>query len=110
MGIAATNPRKKTCCAGSSGPCTGGCPSVCSTADSVECRVRTYLTGVGWDQSLATVAVSGGGTGSAAGSPLTVTSTFPSSLQVISRLMPGTFSVSDSGDVMLTATVVMQME
>ena len=102
-GVVATNPRVTT-------TCSGTCPTDCSTNDSVECRVRAYLTGVGWDASLATVTITGGGSGAAAGSSLTVTSSYPSSLQVISRLMPGTFNVNGSGNVTLTATVVMQME
>ena len=88
QGVVATNPRK--------------------TEDQIITVVKTYLAGVGWDSSQANVTVTG--EGGAAGTSLTVTATYPTSLQVISRLMPGTFSVNNTGDVTLTATVVMQME
>lgn len=88
QGVVATSPRK--------------------TEDQIITVVKTYLAGVGWDSSQANVTVTG--EGGAAGTSLTVTATYPTSLQVISRLMPGTFSVNNAGDVTLTATVVMQME
>jgi Flp pilus assembly protein TadG len=87
-GVVATTPRK--------------------TQAEIETAVKTYLTGVGWDSTKAVVNATGAG--GAAGTSLTVTATYPTSLLVISRLMPGTFTVNNAGNVTLTATVVMQME
>ena len=78
------------------------------TEDAIKTAVKDYLTGVGWDSSSATVTVTGAGGN--AGTSLTVSATYPTSLQVLSHMMPGTFSVNSSGNVTLTATVVMQME
>lgn len=87
-GIVATSPRKTTA--------------------EIQNAVNTYLTGVGWNAGLATVVVTGAG--GAAGTPLTVQATYPTSLRVLSKLMPKTFAVNSSGNVTLTAKVVMQME
>lgn len=87
-GVVATTPRK--------------------TTSEIQTVVTTYLTGVGWDATQAAVTVTGAG--GSAGSSLTVTATYPTSLMVISRLMPGTFTVNNQGNMSLTATVVMQME
>lgn len=88
QGVVATTPRK--------------------TTSEIQNVVTAYLAGVGWDSSQAAVNVTGAG--GAAGTSLTVSATYPTSLLVISRLMPGTFSVNNSGNVTLTASVVMQME
>lgn len=87
-GVVATTPRK--------------------TKAEIETVVKDYLTGVGWDSTKATVVATGAQ--GAPGSSLTVNATYPSSLRVISRLMPGTFTVNNAGDVTLNAKVVMQME
>lgn len=87
-GVVATTPRK--------------------TESEITTAVKTYLTNVGWDAGKAVVLVDG--EQGASGTSLTVSATYPTSLLVLSRLMPGTFSVNSSGNVTLTAQVVMQME
>ena len=78
------------------------------TRAEIETAVKTYLDGVGWDSSKAVV--NAVGAGGAAGTALTVTATYPTSLLVLSHLMPGSFKLDGAGNMTLTAMVVMQME
>lgn len=72
--------------------------------------IDDYLTSVGWDNSLGTEYVDGPTCTTAGGTALVVTATYPSSLQVLSRLMPGAFTVDGDGNISLTASVTMQCE
>jgi Flp pilus assembly protein TadG len=73
-------------------------------------EVDKYLTSVGWDDSLGTRTVTGAPCPTAGGTALVVSATYPSSLRVVSRLMPGTFVVDGDGNISLTASVTMQCE
>ncbi|HEY2773653.1 MAG TPA: TadE/TadG family type IV pilus assembly protein [Candidatus Binatia bacterium] len=74
--------------------------------------VTAYLSNLGWDTSKAVVTCSPSdcGTASASGSNLQVSATYPTSLVVLSHLLPGVLTVNGSGDMTLSASVTMQME
>jgi Flp pilus assembly protein TadG len=89
-GIVATNPRK--------------------TCAQVQDVVSAYLDNVGWDSSKGTYLATGGCASGTAGDSLTVTADYPSSFLVLSKLGYSKTAVDGDGNVILTATVVMQME
>lgn len=91
-GVLATNPRK---------PAYG--------TNSIESVVTGYLADVGWDSSLASVNVPAN-CPTAGGTQLVVSATYPTSLLIVSRLMPGTFTVDGNGNLSLSASVTMQCE
>jgi Flp pilus assembly protein TadG len=76
----------------------------------IENVVLTFLTDAGYTDSGRTATASGAQ--GASGSTLTVTATYPTSFLVLSRLPLGGVSsqVNGSGQIILSATVAMQME
>jgi Flp pilus assembly protein TadG len=79
------------------------------TTSQIKQKVLTYLSDVGWDSSKATVSVTGAQGGS--GQALTVQVTYPTSLVIVSALAPKKSITTDSsGNVSLTARVVMELE
>lgn len=89
QGVVATNPRK--------------------TIGQIQGVVGKYLADVGWDSGLANTSVSAACT-TAGGTQLVVSATYPTSLLIVSRLMPGTFTVDGNGNLSLSASVTMQCE
>ncbi len=77
------------------------------SSSQIKQKVFTYLDGVGWDSSQATVTVTGAQ--GASGTSLTVEATYPTSLSLVAAFADSV-EVDGNGNIQVGARVVMEIE